>query len=157
MFTQTYHSPIGILTLYANAEALTAIVFDERQPKEDDNTLILQVAITELEAYFAGKLKQFSVPLQPKGTAFQLKVWEALQQIAWGQVNSYSQLATQLGDIKAIRAVGTANGRNPIPIIIPCHRVIGSTGELVGYSGGLWRKEWLLQHEGLRAKNIFGV
>lgn len=155
MFTQTYQSPIGTLTLHANTEALTAIVFDELPVLQQDSTPILEETIAELKAYFVGKLKQFSVPLQPKGTAFQLKVWDALQQIAWGQVSSYSQLATQLGDIKAVRAVGTANGRNPIPIIIPCHRVIGSTGELVGYSGGLWRKEWLLQHEGLRAKNIF--
>lgn len=155
MFQQTYLSPIGKLTLCANATALTAIVFDEEHDYRDNSTVLEQTQ-EELAAYFAGTLKKFTVPLQPKGTPFQQKVWEALQTILWGQVSSYSQLSLQLGDIKAIRAVGTANGRNPIPIIIPCHRVIGSTGELVGYSGGLWRKEWLLQHEGSRAKNIFG-
>lgn len=101
----------------------------------------------ELDAYFSGKLEEFKVPLKPSGSEFQEKVWNHLLKIPFAKTISYMQVAVQLGDVKSIRAVGTANGRNPIPIIIPCHRVIGSNGALTGYGGGLWRKKWLLDFE----------
>lgn len=103
----------------------------------------------QLRAYFASELTQFSLALAPKGTAFQQHVWFALRSIPYGTTTSYGRLATALGDPRAVRAVGLANGRNPIPIIIPCHRVIGADGSLTGYGGGMHRKQWLLALEGL--------
>jgi methylated-DNA-[protein]-cysteine S-methyltransferase len=105
-------------------------------------------AAKQLRAYFAGELTQFELNLRPHGTPFQARVWSALQQIPYGQTTTYGQLATKLGDPRAVRAVGLANARNPIAIVIPCHRVIGADGGLTGYGGGLERKQWLLAHEG---------
>lgn len=102
----------------------------------------------ELEEYFAGKRKTFSIKVKIEGTAFQKKVWKQLLKIKFGDTTSYLNISKQLGDVKAIRAVGHANGKNPIAIIVPCHRVISSDGKLTGYAGGLWRKQWLLEHEG---------
>ena len=101
----------------------------------------------QLDAYFAGELEAFDLDLAPHGTPFQLRVWDELRRIPFGQTISYSQLARRLGDAKLVRAVGLANGRNPISIIVPCHRVIGASGNIVGYAGGLDRKRWLLAHE----------
>jgi len=101
-----------------------------------------------LREYFEGRRRSFEVPLDLRGTPFQLRVWELLQRIPFGETRTYLDLALALGDPKAVRAVGAANGQNPVPIIVPCHRVIGQDGQLVGYGGGLWRKEWLLAHEG---------
>jgi methylated-DNA-[protein]-cysteine S-methyltransferase len=101
----------------------------------------------QLDAYFAGELEEFDLPLAPSGTPFQLRVWEELQRIPLGETISYSELAERIGNPKTVRAVGLANGRNPISIIVPCHRVIGADGSLVGYGGGLERKRWLLEHE----------
>lgn len=111
--------------------------------------------ITELEEYFANRLTTFTVPLQPAGTDFQKKVWEELMKIPHGKVISYNEMAKRLGDEKVIRAAASANGKNPIGILIPCHRVIGANGDLVGYAGGLDKKRLLLEHEGAIAKRLF--
>ena len=106
-------------------------------------------AIKQLKEYFRGKRQVFDLPLNPKGTPFQLKVWRALAEIPYGQTRSYAQIASRVGKPKAVRAVGLANGRNPLPIVLPCHRVIGKNGQLVGYGGGLPTKQALLQLEGV--------
>ena len=146
-------SPVGTLLLAANHEALCSISFpSEGRPatpdehwKEDEQAL--RKTIEQLLAYFAGELETFDLPLAPEGTAFQQKVWKELCQIWYGQTVSYGELARRIGNDKASRAVGLANGSNPIPIIIPCHRVIGSNGKLTGYGGGLPIKEKLLALE----------
>jgi methylated-DNA-[protein]-cysteine S-methyltransferase len=110
---------------------------------------MLDAARTQLDEYFAGARLEFDLPLDAQGTPFQRRVWTALAEIPFGQTISYAELARRVGDVKAVRAVGAANGRNPIPIIVPCHRVIGANGSLVGFGGGLERKQWLLEHEGV--------
>lgn len=107
----------------------------------------LQEAVTQLQDYFEGKRNDFNFKLNPKGTGFQLKVWEELCKIPFGKTISYLDLAKKLGDPKVIRAAASANGKNPLWIVVPCHRVIGTDGSLTGYAGGLWRKKWLLEHE----------
>ena len=119
-------------------------------PLEDSKTRRLDDLKTQLRDYFAGKRKTFELELAPKGTPFQLAVWNALLQIPYGDTISYSELAHRIGKPSAIRAVGAANGANPIPVIIPCHRVIGANGSLTGYGGGIERKQWLLALEGRR-------
>ncbi len=104
-------------------------------------------AVEQFDAYFEGRLRSFTLPLQPSGTDFQRRVWSALADIAYGETESYGQLAARVGNPKACRAVGLANGRNPLPLVLPCHRVIGSNGSLTGYGGGLDLKRWLLDHE----------
>ncbi|RME78809.1 MAG: methylated-DNA--[protein]-cysteine S-methyltransferase, partial [Chloroflexi bacterium] len=131
-------------------EAITAINFlDEGRsgPPGTEIPPLLQECIRQLEEYFAGQRQEFSLPLAPQGTAFQQQVWQYLLTIPFGKTVSYGDVARGIGSEKAVRAVGAANGRNPIPIIIPCHRVVGSNGTLTGYGGGLWRKKWLLEHE----------
>jgi methylated-DNA-[protein]-cysteine S-methyltransferase len=143
-----YHSPLGPLQVHCSDEHITAIVFREELPEEENNNHpLLQECIQQLDDYFSGKRKAFDLPLSQTGTAFQQKVWDLLYQIPYGKTMSYQQLATQYGDLKAIRAVASANGKNNLAIIIPCHRVIGSNRSLTGYAGGLWRKKWLLEHE----------
>lgn len=110
----------------------------------------LSESCTQLAEYFGGSRSEFTLRLKPQGTNFQLRVWEKVGQIKFGSVKTYLDLAIELGDKGSLRAVGGANGSNPIPIIIPCHRVIGAGGKLVGYGGGLWRKQWLLEKEGFR-------
>lgn len=153
-----YKSPVGTLKLTAHDNLLTGLTFinteEAAQPEVETNNPVLQQCISELDQYFAGNSFSFAVPMQQAGTPFQQKVWKALEAIEPGKTISYMQLSKNLGDAKAIRAVGTANGKNNIAIIVPCHRVIGSKGDLVGYSGELWRKQWLLQHE---AKFLNGV
>jgi methylated-DNA-[protein]-cysteine S-methyltransferase len=109
---------------------------------------VLAQAKLQLTEYFAGSRQSFDLPLEPEGTEFERKVWDLLRAIPFGATTSYGALAKQLGDLTLARAVGAANGANPIPIIVPCHRVIGSNGDLVGFGGGIERKEWLLKHEG---------
>ena len=150
-------SPVGRLLLVAGAEGLVQLAFEGRHDEgvalngadESDplGTRWLDQAREQLEEYFAGVRWHFDVPLAPRGTAFQLKVWSALREIPPGSVVSYGELARRINAPNAVRAVGAANGQNPIAIIIPCHRVIGSNGTLVGYGGGLERKRWLLDHE----------
>jgi len=141
------HSPIGPLLLTANEDALTDIFFDGELIGEENLNQVLRKAIIQLKEYFDGKRKMFDISLEPEGTDFQKSVWQALQTIEFGKRISYTQLSRQMKNLLAIRAIASANGKNPIPIIIPCHRVVGSKGELVGFSGGLWRKQFLLELE----------
>jgi len=148
-------SPVGKLKLVASDEGLVAILWEKDSPRRvrlselvpDDQHPVLMKTERQLGEYFAGKRKTFSVPLDMRGTSFQKNVWEALLAIPFGETRSYGQLATQLGNPRATRAVGAANGRNPISIIVPCHRVIGSSGKLTGFAGGLETKERLLRLE----------
>ncbi|MBL7884214.1 MAG: methylated-DNA--[protein]-cysteine S-methyltransferase [Bacteroidia bacterium] len=146
-----YKSPIGLLEISADKDSITSLYFvDEKtQPISKSNEL-LKESVIQLEEYFNGIRKEFGLKLNPHGTDFQKKVWNELEKIPFGKTFSYLDISIKLGDANATRAVGNANGSNPISIIIPCHRVIGVNGKLVGYGGGLWRKEWLLNHE----KNI---
>jgi methylated-DNA-[protein]-cysteine S-methyltransferase len=145
-------SPVGRLKLIASDKGLAAILWEDDDPcrvrlgplVEDPDHLFLVETERQLRAYFSGKLKTFTVPLDFKGTEFQKSVWEALLTIPFGETRSYGEIARQIGKPTAFRAVGAANGRNPISIIAPCHRVIGSTGELTGFAGGLAVKERLL-------------
>jgi methylated-DNA-[protein]-cysteine S-methyltransferase len=146
-------SPIGELMLITQGEGLSGIYmqkhahWDGLQPdwRRDDKPL--REARSQLRAYFAEELKQFKLPLAPQGTEFQQSVWRELLNIPYGQTISYGELACRLGKPSASRAVGLANGRNPLSIVVPCHRVVGSNGSLTGYGGGLARKRWLLDHE----------
>lgn len=144
----TYFSPIGPLCIETDADLICTLQFCDREMVSENFNPNLQNRITEqLDDYFAGYLFDFDLPLNPAGTDFQQKVWSELQHIPYGQLRSYGTLAGKLGDKNLVRAVGGANSKNPIAIIIPCHRVIGANNKLVGYAGGLWRKKWLLQHE----------
>ena len=141
-------SPVGPLTLQSHGEAVCAVLFGRRGEPAEADTAVLRQCEEELTAYFAGKLRTFTVPLGPVGTPFQLSVWEALRQIPYGETRTYGEIAAAIGNPRACRAVGMANNRNPISILIPCHRVIGSGGALVGYGGGLEVKKFLLKLEG---------
>ncbi|MEM7018448.1 MAG: methylated-DNA--[protein]-cysteine S-methyltransferase [Pseudomonadota bacterium] len=153
MFYTWMDSPIGKLLLAGDENALHLISFTTgkivHQPKPEwiEDEKPFAEPIKQLKAYFAGKLKDFSLKLAPNGTAFQLEVLEALQKIPYGETVSYGEMAKRVGRPKASRAVGAANGRNPLPIVIPCHRVIGSNGSLTGFGGGLDTKQTLLAHE----------
>ncbi|GLB48222.1 methylated-DNA--[protein]-cysteine S-methyltransferase [Neptunitalea lumnitzerae] len=141
-------TPLGVTEISGNANGIQQIkVLDAEVPISTTIPESLQLCVTELTEYFKGNLQEFTCKLNPTGTDFQKKVWNALVQIPYGKTMSYAALSTQLGDIKAIRAVAAANGKNPLWIIVPCHRVIGSDGSLTGYAGGLWRKKWLLELE----------
>ncbi len=142
-----YHSPIGWLEVASRDERLISMNFVEER-SENLETPVIRKTLTELEEYFLRGRKAFSAPVNPEGTDFQRKVWAELLTIPYGKTFAYTDVAARLGDLKAIRAVGTAIGQNPLPVIIPCHRVIGRDGDLTGYGGGLERKKWLLQHEG---------
>ncbi len=147
VYTGFLESPVGWLKLVADESNLLELVFMTEQPGEEKENAIVKKVKKELTEYFNGNLQAFKTPMNPQGTAFQQKVWKLVSDVQFAQTQSYQGISKKYGDVKAIRAVGTANGKNPIPIIIPCHRIIGSNGNLVGYSGGLWRKEWLLAHE----------
>jgi methylated-DNA-[protein]-cysteine S-methyltransferase len=154
LYTTYYHSPIGPLKIQCSDRYIKAVIFDDAESTQNDEHELLQACTKQLDEYFAGKCKHFTVPLNQDGTEFQIKVWNLLCKIPYGKTISYNTLAKQYGDLKAIRAVAAANGKNNIAIIVPCHRVIGSDHSLVGYAGGLWRKKWLLDHE---AKYHLGV
>jgi len=145
----TLQTPIGNLIIEGNKLGLTSLYFVSNEiniiPKTIPKTL--KEAIIQLTEYFEGTRKDFTLAIQPKGTDFQQKVWQKLLEIPYGTTISYQQLSENLGDPKAVRAVANANGKNPLWIIIPCHRVIGADGSLTGYAGELWRKKWLLEHE----------
>lgn len=143
-----YQSPVGLIEVGATDEALTALYFVERPRHVPAAFPLLAQAIQELDEYFGGARTIFTVPLYFHGTDFQRRVWQELLTVPYGKTSSYLAIANVLGNPKAVRAVGAANGQNPISIIAPCHRIIGSDGNLIGYGGGLWRKEWLLRHEG---------
>lgn len=149
----TRPSPLGELTLVATDAALVGLFMEVHGPDalsaagEERRTQLLAKVSAQLDEYFAGRRECFDVPVAPRGTEFQASVWQVLQRIPFGVTWSYAQVARALGNPKAVRAVGAANGSNPISIIIPCHRVIGANGSLTGYGGGLPRKRWLLAHE----------
>ena len=153
MYKAFYRSPVGVLEIISDSNAITEINFVRNDAKQITDEFgkyapaVLKQCVNELKEYFAGTRNFFDVEYKLEGTDFQLRVWKELVKIPYGSTITYSQQAQQLGDIKAIRAVGTANGKNKIAIIIPCHRVIGSDKSLRGYAGGLSRKKWLLEHE----------
>ncbi|WP_201494055.1 methylated-DNA--[protein]-cysteine S-methyltransferase [Rubrivivax sp. A210] len=148
-------TPLGPLTLWASARGLMAVLFDAQKHHPGDSAAPLDphhphiaLAAQELNEYFAGSRRQFAVPLDPQGTPFQQAVWQALLEIECGALSSYGEVARRVGRPAAVRAVGAAVGRNPLSIIVPCHRVVGSDGSLTGYAGGLPRKRALLALEG---------
>lgn len=144
---RTFDSPVGRLRLEAADDALTGLYFAEGEEQRADESEILDRAQRQLEEYFAGTRREFDLPLRPEGTPFQLADWKALEGIPYGETVSYGDIARAIGKPKACRAVGMANHANPISIIVPCHRVVGSNGKLTGYGGGLAAKQWLLEHE----------
>ena len=148
METVFINTPLGIAKIEGDERGLTCIsVFDSEEQVSDIVPELLEDAVYQLREYFEGTRMEFSLTLNTEGTDFQKKVWQALQQIPYGKTVSYLELSKTLGDVKAIRAVASANGQNPLWIVVPCHRVIGSDGSLTGYAGGLHRKKWLLEHE----------
>ena len=147
METAYIETPIGFAEIKGDENGLSSIsVLNENKPKGIVPE-VLEDAVYQFQEYFEGKRQNFTLKLNPEGTDFQKKVWNKLQSIPFGKTVSYLELSKQLGDVKAIRAVAAANGKNPLWIVVPCHRVIGSNGDLVGYAGGLARKKWLLEHE----------
>jgi methylated-DNA-[protein]-cysteine S-methyltransferase len=141
-------TPLGTAKISGNENGLASVtVLETKEVSSDIVPECLEDAVYQLQEYFSGERKNFSLNLNPEGTEFQKKVWQALLTIPFGKTTSYLELSKTLGDVKAIRAVASANGKNPLWIIVPCHRVIGSDGSLTGYAGGLWRKKWLLEHE----------
>ena len=161
-FTNFYHSPIGIILIKISGGYVNELIYSNEDAEElpgeiklsaaDKN--VLQNCIKQFDEYFSGKRKIFDLPVKQEGTVFQQKVWSELIKIPFGKTISYLQLAQQLGDAKSIRAAASANGRNKLNIIVPCHRVIGSDGSLIGYGGGLPRKKWLLDHENKYANGV---
>jgi methylated-DNA-[protein]-cysteine S-methyltransferase len=149
-----YTSPVGELLIESEEGKITTVNFLKDSKQEESYRPIIEQCILELDEYFYKGRKFFNVELNPQGTEFQRRVWSELATIPYGKTISYEALAVKLGNIKAIRAVGLANGQNPIAIIIPCHRVIGKGGSLVGYGGGVENKEWLLNHEGAILKQL---
>ena len=159
-----YQSPLGVLEIRSTGSAISEVLFanswkgakirEEEISFVKPGSVILKNCIKQLDEYFSGKRTEFTVQISQVGTEFQQSVWAELCKIPYGRTISYMELSKRIGNVKAIRAVGTANGSNGICIIVPCHRVIGSNGELVGYGGDLWRKKWLLEHEG---KTVNGV
>ena len=157
METAYIKTPLGIAKIVGDEDGVSVIsVSDEGDPrakleqaKQFSSTIpsVLQEAVSQLKDYFEGKRNDFTFKLNPSGTEFQQKVWKGLLEIPFGKTMSYMELSKKLGDVKAIRAVASANGKNPLWIVVPCHRVIGTDGSLTGYAGGLWRKKWLLEHE----------
>lgn len=150
-----YDSPLGTVTLQANEQGLLGVWFETHTTKpedlgtQEDSFPIFQSVKEQLERYFAGEAVQFDIPIAATGTPFQQSVWHALTTIPYGETWSYAQLADAIGNPKAVRAVGLANGKNPVSVIVPCHRVIGKNGKLTGYAGGIERKQRLLAIEGI--------
>ena len=147
METAYVQTPLGTAILEGDENGLRSIRVQDETISEGIIPEPLEDAVYQLREYFQGKRQKFDLNLNPEGSEFQRRVWEALLQIPYGKTLSYLELSKKLGDPKAIRAVAAANGKNPLWVVVPCHRVIGSKGDLVGYAGGLHRKKWLLQHE----------
>lgn len=149
METVYINSPLGITKILGDQEGIAVISVSDVGINEVSTIIpeVLQDAVLQLNEYFEGKRTDFDLKLNPKGTEFQQKVWKALLEIPFGKTVSYMDQTKKLGDVKAIRAVASANGKNPLWIVVPCHRVIGTNGSLTGYAGGLSRKKWLLEHE----------
>ncbi|NVK09093.1 cysteine methyltransferase [Tenacibaculum discolor] len=159
--TTYYKTPIGIAKIEGDENGIQSIsvLNDDTSTSlitSNETPTCLQDCVTQLNEYFTGTRKEFDLKLNPQGTTFQQSVWNELLHIPFGSTRTYLEQTKQLGDVKAIRAVASANGKNPIWIIIPCHRVVGSDGSLTGYAGGIWRKKWLLEHEsGAKQQTLF--
>lgn len=155
--TAYYKTPIGTAKIEGNSNGIVAItVIDEAVETSKNIPNCLQDCVQQLEEYFKGIRTVFNLKLKPKGSTFQQKVWEELQKVSFGKTRTYLEQSKELGNVKAIRAVAAANGENPIWIVTPCHRIIGSDGSLTGYAGGIWRKKWLLNHESsLKQQSLF--
>ena len=148
MKTAFIQTPLGTAKIVGDTHGIRAItVSDEAAELNTDIPEELQLCVQQLQEYFDGNRTEFDFAMNPQGTDFQKRVWQSLLEIPFGKTTSYLQLSKDLGDVKAIRAVASANGKNPLWVVVPCHRVIGSDGSLTGYAGGLWRKKWLLEHE----------
>ena len=148
MKTVFINTPLGFTEIQGDKNGISKIhVMNENVEISTKIPEELKEAVLQLQDYFDGKRTTFTFPLNPSGTDFQKKVWDELLHIPFGKTCSYLELSKKLGDVKAIRAVASANGKNPLWIVVPCHRVIGTDGSLTGYAGGLWRKKWLLEHE----------
>ncbi|WP_348798268.1 methylated-DNA--[protein]-cysteine S-methyltransferase [Flavobacterium adhaerens] len=140
-------TPLGIAKISGDEMGVSSISVLDDGNVSDEIPSELQESVSQLNEYFEGKRTDFDFKINPKGTDFQQKVWQSLLEIPFGKTMSYLELSKKLGEVKAIRAVASANGKNPLWIVVPCHRVIGTDGSLTGYAGGLWRKKWLLEHE----------
>ena len=149
METVYINSPLGITKIIGDQDGIAVISVADAGSEDISAAIpeVLREAVSQLQEYFAGKRTDFNLKLNPKGTEFQQKVWKSLLEIPYGKTVSYMDQTKKLGDVKAIRAVASANGKNPLWIVVPCHRVIGTNGSLTGYAGGLSRKKWLLEHE----------
>lgn len=155
-FKTSYRSPLGILEIVCSDDALCSLRFqkeDEHFEATPTNSLTDRT-VQQLDEYFNGTRQVFELPMAQEGTAFQSKIWTLLQNIPYGATRSYMDVSKSFGDVKAIRAVAAANGKNNIAIIVPCHRVIGTNQSLTGYAGGLWRKQWLLAHEAKFSRGV---
>ena len=159
--TYFMQTPLGWLQIKGSEAGISEIGFIDEAPEEVSTREVpacLQNCVDQLTEYFQGKRRHFDFVLKPIGTEFQQKVWQQLQEIPFGKTRSYLDISLKLGEATYTRAVGSANGRNPLAIVVPCHRVVGSDGTLTGYAGGLWRKKWLLQFEGTsRQTELFGL
>ena len=145
--TTCFQSPLGLIKIKVTDDSISCISFIEYNIYPSNKHPLLKEATHQLKQYFKGERTEFDLPIKQPGTDFQQKVWNELLKIGFGKTMSYLQLSKKVGNVKAIRAVGTTNGMNQIAIVVPCHRVIGTDGSLTGYAGGLWRKQWLLDHE----------
>jgi len=147
-----YDSPIGVVEIIGTDVGILSILFSEKDQVEHlivgETPEILKDCYNQLNEYFMGIRREFTFPYEFEGTSFQQTVWNALTKVPYGKTVSYKDIANSIGNEKAVRAVGSANGKNKLSIVVPCHRIIGTSGKLTGYAGGLWRKEWLLKHEG---------
>ncbi len=147
-----YRSPIGIIKVEETEDCISSVIFlEEEIDLIQPETKVFKLAIQQLHEYFAGKRSMFDFPCHQNGTPFQQQVWQELSKVGFGKTKSYLQLSERFGNPLAIRAIASANGKNKLWIVVPCHRIIGKNGELTGYAGGLWRKKWLLQHEAVIA------
>ncbi len=156
METVFIQTPLGIAKIEGDENGISIISVTQEGDLSSEIPKNLKNSVTQLNEYFEGKRTAFTFKLNPKGTEFQQKVWQELLKIPFGKTISYLDLSKKLGDVKAIRAVASANGKNPLWIVVPCHRVIGTDGSLTGYAGGLWRKKWLLEHENpLKQQSLF--
>jgi methylated-DNA-[protein]-cysteine S-methyltransferase len=149
--TVDYVSPVGMIEITGTEDGICSILYFDRDEVvnkvQQETPDVVKECYTQLDEYFNGSRKEFTFPIWSEGTPFQKTVWDALTTISFGETATYKDIAVSIGNEKAIRAVGNANGKNKLNIVVPCHRIIGSNGKLTGYGGGLWRKEWLLQHE----------
>src|SRR5665647_2981557 len=159
-----YQSPVGLLKININDGMINEIIFSDNENEikagenkdghDEKSKAVIKKCQLQFDEYFSGKRFHFDLPVHQVGTPFQERVWIELEKIPFGKTISYLQLSQRIGNVKSIRAVGTANGRNKLSIVVPCHRVIGSDGSLTGYAGGLWRKQWLLEHENKYANGV---